>query len=394
MSRKKSQKRSAEESPQVWYTLTDLSAEEILSSGYVSFKNNTSIRAVVNKIADVVSSMPIHLMQNSSNGDIRLSNAMSKKIDINPNNHMTRKNFIYKIITTTLLDGGGNCVIYPKLTQDGLIDDLIFWDMDKVTYQCTTENYKVVYNNVAFEPDEVIHIVFNPKGKNPFIGQGITKELTEIAKSLTQANATKTTYQKSKWRPGLVIMAQGLPDSLSNSEGRAAIAKQYLEVAEDGQPWILPAVSFDVREIKPLTLKDLALSETLEIDKREVAGVLGVPPFMLGIGNYSVDEYNTFISTVVKSWADIITQEFTRKLLYDPTWYFRANPRSLYQYEPVKAATVGKMLVGLGAISRNELRNMFGYAPMEGLDEILMLENFIPAAKLADQKKLIGGDEN
>ena len=37
-------------------------------------------------------------MENGDDGDIRLKNELSKKIDVYPNQYMIRKNFIYKIV--------------------------------------------------------------------------------------------------------------------------------------------------------------------------------------------------------------------------------------------------------------------------------------------------------
>ena len=35
-----------------------------------------------------------------------------------------------------------------------------------------------------------------------------------------------------------------------------------------------------------------------------------------------------------------------------------------------------------------------GLAPMDGLDELVILENFIPADRIGDQQKLQGGTDN
>jgi len=392
--RKKKQERdgTGSQSPTKWYSISDISSEEIFSTGYTSFRNNTSIRTAVHKIADLVSSMSIHLMQNTDNGDIRLKNELAKKIDINPNSLMTRKNFIYNIITTAILDGGGNCVIYPKHDMHGYLTDMVFLDMGKVTYDCTFNDYKIKYAGETFDADEMVHIVVNPKNSNPFIGQGFTKELIELAKSLAQSEATKKSFQKSKWKPSLIILAQGLPDSLSSKEGREKILNQYMDTTEAGQPWILPADSFEVKEVKPLTLKDLALVETLELDKKSVANLFGVPPFFLGVGSFNKDEYNNFIDSVILPWAQNIAQEFTKKLLYSPDCYFRFNGRSLYQYDFQQLAIVGERLVKLGAMNRNEWRDWFALPPKSGLDEIIVLENYLPIDKLGEQKKLKGGE--
>jgi hypothetical protein len=89
--------------------------------------------------------------------------------------------------------------------------------------------------------------------------------------------------------------------------------------------------------------------------------------------------------------AQVLEQEFTRKLLYSKRMYFRFNVWSLYARNLNDLISAGATMVSIGAMTRNEYRNMVGMEPREGLDEFAALENNIPVSKLGDQKKLKGG---
>ena len=123
--------------------------------------------------------------------------------------------------------------------------------------------------------------------------------------------------------------------------------------------------------------------------------MFGVPPFLVGVGTYNEDEYNNFVNTKIMGKAQIIQQELTRKLLLSPSWYFKFNPRSLYNYKLPELVQAGKAMVQSLAMTRNEWRDWMTLDPREDMEEIIALENYIPADKLGDQKKLIqtGGDE-
>jgi hypothetical protein len=45
-------------------------------------------------------------------------------------------------------------------------------------------------------------------------------------------------------------------------------------------------------------------------------------------------------------------------------------------------------MVGGGMMNRNEGRNMFDLSPVDGLNEFVVLENYIPVQDVGNQKKL------
>lgn len=204
----------------------------------------------------MVSSMTIMLMENGENGDIRIKNELSKKIDVYPNKNMTRKNFIYKIVSDMVLTG--NSVVYPEIVN-GLIDNFEILKADSVYFHEKGNSYIIRYHNRDFAPDEVLHFALIPDVDYPFKGQGFSKAIKETVNNLLQANATKTGFLKSKWKPSMIISINSDVQELQNEEQREKILGSYVKSTNVGEPWLIPVGEIDVKTIQPLTLNDLAI---------------------------------------------------------------------------------------------------------------------------------------
>lgn len=372
----------------------DSDYESLCVSDYIRLSDNPEIKAAVQKVAQLVSSMSIHLMENGESGDTRVKNELSRLVDIYPNPYMTRKTFIENIIQTLMLEGNGNAVVLP-ITNNGWIESLQPIPASAVTFQAiqSSYGYQAIVNGQTIDPENICHFVMNPDRNFPWKGTGYQTTLKDVAKNLKQAAATKNGFMSDKWKPSLIIKVDSDTEELSTPQGRSELTKKYIETAKAGEPWLIPAEMMDVVSVKPLSLNDLAINEAVNIDKKTAAAILGVPEFVVGVGTYSKDEWNNFINTTIKNYADIICGELTRKLLYKPTWYFRMSLRSLYAYDINTLANIGMNMYQRGLMFGNEVRDWIGLSPIDGLDERVILENYIPAGMIGDQKKLIQGGE-
>lgn len=381
---KKEKKRS-----DIQYVSFGSAFDAFIQSGYTTLADNPEIKIAVDKIADLVSNMTIHLMENTDKGDKRIKNELSKKIDVSPSRYMTRKSWIYKIVSDLLLYGDGNSIVHIGIDQEtGLIGDLTPFPMGGINYIQTKKGYVIENGNNKYTPEEVVHFVINPDPNYPYKGTGYRVALKDIAKNLKQATATKNSFMSGKYMPSLIVKVDSLTAELSSEEGRDGVYNRYLESSEAGKPWIIPAEMIDVQQVKPLSLNDIAINESVEIDKKTVAGLLGVPAFLMGVGEFNKAEYNNFVNTKIMSIANVIAQTLTRDVLFNPGWYFKFNPRSLFSYDLNEIVSSYTQVLDRMAMSRNELRNELGFDPREDMDELLALENYIPQDKLSEQGKL------
>lgn len=367
--------------------------DALCCQGYTNLAHNPEIAAGVDTIAKLIASMTIHLMENTDAGDIRIRDELARKVDVEPCSTMTRSTFIQWLVRTLMLDGNGNCVVYP-VTRRGYLRDLRPIPSSLVSFSPDEDwGYKVCIGGAQYDPDDVLHFVLNPDSFYPWKGTGYRVSLSDVANNLKQAAKTERGFMESKWKPSLIIKVDALTEEFSSPEGRAKLLDEYVSTARAGEPWMIPAEQFSVEQVKPLTLSDLALSDMVTLDKRTVASILGVPPFVLGVGDFQRDAWNNFISSTIMPLAKAIEQEFTKKLLYSPSRYFRFNSRSLYNYDLQELAAVADDQFVRGIMTGNEVRDWIGLSPVDGLNELVILENYIPRGMIGDQNKLNGGGE-
>lgn len=370
-----------------------LGQDEICVPGYVRLADCPEIQTGCLRIAELIGSMTLYLMNNTERGDERIKNELSRLIDITPNGNMTRMQWMTAIVMTLLLYGKGNAVVVPH-TYDGIIKSLEPIAASRVQYEPvggSYRDYRVLIDGVAKKPGDLMHFAFNPDPTYLWKGRGVTVTLRDIARNLAQAQATENAFMRSEWKPSVIVKVDALDEKFTGEEGRAKLLREYLHPSEPGAPWIIPAEAFQVEQVRPLTLADLAIKDTVELDKRTVAAVLGVPPYLLGVGEFRRDEWNNFVQTTIRSIALTIQQEMTRALIINPKWYIELNYWSLMDYDLKAMSDI--LLAGSdrGFVNGDEWRLRLHMTPA-GLTDYRVLENYIPSDMSGKQKKLVGNE--
>lgn len=363
--------------------------QTILCTGYTSLDHNPEIMTACHRIAELIGSMTIHLMENTADGDRRIINELSRTLDIAPEPNMTRKTWMEAIVMNLLLYGRGNSIVLPH-THEGYIESLEPISASRVSFlpdPVSYRKYKVLIDGKAKNPANLLHFTYNTDPTYLWKGRGFEVNLLEVANNLKQAQATEKGFMESKWKPSVIVKVDALTDEFASPSGRQKLLESYVKSSSVGEPWLIPADQFQVEQIRPLSLADLAIKDTVELDKKTVASVIGVPAFLLGIGEYSQKEWNNFVQSKLRPIVLGIQQEMTRKLIVSPKWYVRFNIWSLLDYDLNTMSSV--LLAGSdrGFVCGDEWRDKMNLSPA-GLKEYKILENYIPYDMSGNQKKL------
>ena len=365
--------------------------DEVCNSGYTPLTKVPEVVACARRIAELIGSATIHLMSNTDRGDERIVNELSRTIDIEPMPNMTRNTWMEAIVMTLLLYGKGNAIVVPH-TWNGYIQSLEPIAASRVGFLPDGyRDYKVTIDGVAKNPKNLLHFVYNPDPVYLWKGKGITVALEDVIANLVQARKTEKAFMASEYKPSIIVKVDAMADEFSDPAGRQAIIDSYMKPAQRGEPWLIPAEQFDVTQVKPLTLADLAINDSVKLNKQTIAALFGVPAFVVGAGDYKRDEWNTFIQTRIMAIAKGIAAELTKKLIINPKWYLTLNIWSLMDYDLQTVSNV--LLAGSdrGFVNGDEWRDRMHMNPA-GLKEYKILENYIPYDMSGNQNKLNGGE--
>lgn len=383
---KKKQQRSANSPLGVWF----IGGGSELPAGYHRLLDSPEISACINRIAAIISGATIYLMENTDEGDVRVHDELARFVDINPwPNMATRQSWMNWIVTTLLGEGDGEAFVLPR-TSGGK-----FTALEPMPGAVSIDNpaggYFVQWRGYTYAPDEVLHFRLYADPDRPWKGRGVRVQANRLAASLNTTSQLKDMLNSPDYKPPLII-AVNSDNAFSDEAERENFRESYLSESKDGKPWILPADLVKIEQIKPMSLTDLAVKDTVELDKKTATAIFGVPGFTLGIGSFSEAEHNHAVRTVYVPICQGIEQELTLKLLASPRRYFKISRRRLYAYDLKNLIDMDLAMADRGYLNGDEVRADMDLDPV-GLTERTRLENFIPTDMAGNQKKLIQEDE-
>lgn len=382
MSLFKRKRRTASGNSLLGYYLSSAMGE--LPDGYHRLLDCPEVAACVNAIAAPISTATIYLMENSKRGDRRVQDALARFVDVTPCAVMgTRQAWMDWIVSTMLTEGDGNAFVLP-CSKDGELCELR--PMPGAATITVGDSYAVSWRGQRFAPEDVLHFRLHADPDTPWRGRGVRASAWRLTEALAQTEALRAQLESPRYKPPLIVSVDADSD-LGTAELRDAFRDEFLEADDSGKPWVIPGGMISVNQVRPLSLADLAVADTVKLDRQSVASLFGVPSFLVGVGDYSQKAYNNFIQRMIVPICTGIEQTLTAGLLLSDRRYFMFNRRRLYAYDVKDLVGIYLDMHDRGIVNGDEVREVAMLDPA-GLREFKVLENFIPVDKIGDQNKL------
>lgn len=363
-----------------------MSSERCVPVGYHRLLDSPEIGSCINRMAEIISCCTIYLMQNTEKGDKRIKGGLSRLVDIEPWPGMMDGHTWKAWIVEELLGGGdGNAFILPRF-QDGQVAALEPMPDAVIVPGADRRSYSVMWRGERYAPDELIHFKLFPDPDYPWRGRGYSVQAGRLAASLENTAEMKDNLNSPDYKPPIVAYLDSDAD-FTDDEKRENLRKRYLENNEKGKPWILPEGLVKLEQFRPLSLNDLAIKDTVELDKRTAAAIFGMPPFLLGVGEFNAASYNNFIHGPVLNVCKAIESPLTLGILESPKLYYQFNRRGLYSHDLKSLIDIDLAMSDRGFVNGDEVREDAMRDPA-GLTEFKVLENYIPWDLSGSQAKL------
>jgi len=348
------------------------------------------VRAAVDAIARNAAKLRAKHIRRVNGQVIPVGGHIERLLTIRPNPNMNAYDFLYRLVTTLMIDN--NAWAYPQ--WNGTTLEAI-WPINCVMAEFLEDDSKTIYvkfyfadgGQVVLPYSDVIHLRRHYYS-NDLLGESnepINSTLSVIHtlnESLPQAVKTSASLRG-------ILKFQGLLKEDDIKKNRDRFIQEYMTLQNSGGIAALDGKA-DYQELKnqPVLINAAHMKELRD----EVFRYFGVSEAIVK-GDYTEEQWNAFYESTIEPLAIQMSLEFTSKLFterelgFGNEIVFEANR---LQYASIKTKLDLREMVDRGALTPNEWREAMNLAPIEGGDKPIRRLDTRPTDETDNQ----GGDDN
>lgn len=340
------------------------------------------VRAAVDAIARNAAKLKARHIRRVNGQIIPMNSQIERLLQVRPNPNMNAYDFLYKLVTTLMIDN--NAFAYPIWDGTNLV---AIWPVNCTMAEFLEDATGTIYvkfyfggsgESAVLPYSEVIHLRRHFY-KNDIIGESNTpinpglEAIHTTNQGLAQAVKTSANLRG-------ILKYTGMLKEADIKASRDRFVSEYLSVQNSGGVAALDGKA-DYIELKnqPVIINAPQMKELRDAIFR----YFGVNENIV-TGKYNEDEYEAFYESVLEPLAIQLSLEFTSKLFterergFGNEIIFEANR---LQYASMKTKLNLKEMVDRGAMTPNEWREALNLAPIEGGDIPLRRLDMIDATK-------------
>lgn len=374
----------------------------------MNIMNDETVFAITNRILDEYSKLNPRHIRVVNGRQVKVTDNNINNILQYPNNRTTRVDFLRKC--AYLREKYKNCFIYPCYDlyynpTTGRTKKVYkaLYPLHPVQVDFYEDELGIIYVDFTFRNgehsgnlryDEIIHWM-KDYSENEFMGgdiNGMPNNSTLLKHLETNDKLLQATFKsiEGSLRINGIIKLQGLIGREKVEKERLDFEKK-LDASENG------FLALDTgSDYVPIPYNGRTVSQdVLKFYDNKSRRHYGVSEAILD-GDFTSDQFEAFYSTALESGVISLGLAMERVLL---TPFERANGNKIICYtseiqmmSAEKKIKLAELLLPVGGVSPNEIRDWFGIMPYEGGDERVMSLNWIKASNATQYQ--IGNDSN
>lgn len=324
-------------------------------------------------ISDSIATMPIR----AKRGLETIDDHNAVKV-FGTNAYLTRFDLIKRMVTDVLLRGNGYA--YIARSSDGSPIALRYLEPSDVLIEYKKEKDELFYNvplvsRHRIEPCNIIHLRMHTR-PDGITGISVLSAAEQTLRTSKYAEATAENYYSTGGTFKGVISTT---TRFNSKQEEDFLRKWNTQMSGAGNG--VAMLTGGEMAFHPLS-SNAADQQLLDVRKWNAATIcqfFGVHPSLIGIdGGASVGNVTQlqqmFVLNTIMPIVGMMEGEFTKKLIStrEPDTKIDLDESVLMRADKVAQANFLRALSDGGILSRNEVRRMLGYAPVEGADDLIV----------------------
>lgn len=358
------------------------------------------VNSCIRSIATEMSKLEPRHIRTSNGMQQTINSSINRLLKFGPNEIMTTKDFLEKC--TWLYEKKYNCFIYPKYELKEVKGGTIryytgFYPLNPVSVDFLEDSVGKIYIKFYFKNSDDYTLPYSDIihwrkdfSDNDLMGGDINgnpkdKEILNILK----INHTLIEGLEKAVKSTLAIRGIIKIHSLLDDEKQEEKRKEFERKLSNSQSGLLP---MDLKnEYHPIKVDPKVIDkDTLEFIERKVRNYYGVSEPIIN-GDFTDEDYQAFYEKKIEANIIALNQAFS-KTLFTNRELEHGNEVIFYGQKLLFTNTKNKIAVAdilgnRGALTDNQLLELFGYPPFEGGDTRHMSLNFINR-EIADQYQM------